>query len=263
MNLNETYDHIEALLDLEEKMYISAALPNITVPLDLTAREERRKQIDAELLKLRTVMATLSRRFQRLPDLPPMYLVEWTQAVLKFQNLAFVVLDTTGVDDDSDIIRVLVANREGHTLYDHLVKPGRQQWANTVYTGIAQEQVDVAPSLADLWPFIEAELFGRYVLAYNLSFIKAHLDENAEHYGLPKITLIGEDLQEKAGLYWSGSYYRPKLAAICKRIGHELPQPATAPDRVAGQRALLLKMSQGIIDMPQEASVAFNDEDIF
>ena len=102
------------------------------------------------------------------------------------------------------------------------------------------------------------------MLAYNLNFVANRLRENAEHSQLPGITLIGEDLQTKARDYW-GSYYQPKLTTICQRIGHQLPQPPTAPDRVAGQLALLKAMSQGITDVvvPVGAGVeeAFEPED--
>lgn len=252
-DLNETYAKIEHLLDLEEKMHVRLAIKT---------HEERREQIDQELKGLSTSIAQLTRRFHNLPDLPPMYLVEWASAVLKFPNLAFVVLDTTGVDDDSDIIRVLVADREGRSLFDHLVKPQRQQHANTFYTGIEKAQLDAAPLLSDLWPFIEADLAGHYVLAYNLNFVERRLEENAEHYDLPKITFIGEDLQDRARLYWTHNYYPPKLVDICQRIGHQLPQPSTAPDRAAGQHALLQAMSQGIINVPPQPEPE-EDEDIF
>jgi DNA polymerase III epsilon subunit-like protein len=238
LDLQAQYNLIVSLLEAEEK----------PTSATIAEREARRSQIDQELKTLSAAMTPLRSRFHALPRIPDAYLVEWAEAVLQFYNLAFVVLDTTGVDEDSDIIRVYVADREGRTLFDHLVKPQRQQWANSAYTGIAQEQLDSAPSLADVWPFIKAELAGRYLLAFNLPFINARLMESAEHYTLPPITLIGEDLQEKARTFW-GSYYSPKLADLCKRLGHELPHPATAADRVAGQYTLLRAMSLGITDV--------------
>jgi hypothetical protein len=254
MDLNETYAKIESLLDLEEKLKTGESIK---------AHEDRRKEIMQSLTPLSTSISRLTQRLHRLPDLPPAYLITWAQAVLKFANLAFVVLDTTGVDDNSDIIRVFIANRAGRCDFDYLVRPQRQQYANTTYTGIAQEELDTFPSLSDIWPVIQSALAGRYVLAYNLPFVKARLDDNADHYGLPKITIIGEDLQEQARLYWTTRYYPPKLVDICHRIGHQLPRPATAPDRVAGHVALLTAMSQGIINVSQPEPESEEDEGIF
>jgi hypothetical protein len=249
MNLNETYGRIEDMLEDEEHAKES-----------IQARQARREEIQKEIRVFSGHITKLNNRFQRLPELPPVYLVEWAQAVLTFANLAFVVLDTTSVDDDADIIRVLIADRGGLVMFDKLVRPQRNQWANTVYTGIAQEQVDAAPSLQALWPQIRVALEGRYVLAYNLSFVVSRLDENATHYGLSGITLIGECLQNKARDYWS-TYYPPKLVGLCERIGLTLPSPA-APDRVQGQLALLKAMSQGIMDVaPEEASPLGDLED--
>jgi hypothetical protein len=240
-NLNETYSHIIRLLEAEEKPTAAT----------IAEREARRAQIDQEMKTLSMALAPLRSRFHALPSIPDAYLVEWAEAVLQFYNLAFVVLDTTGVDEDSDIIRVLVADREGRTLFDHLIKPQRQQWANSIYTGIAQEQLDTAPALQDVWPFLHAELSGRYLLAFNLPFVNARLMESAEHYKLPPITLIGEDLQSRARSFWS-SHYSPKLTDLCKRLGNALPTPATAPDRVVGQYTVLRAMSLGITDVHVE-----------
>ena len=239
LDLQAQYNHIVGLLETEEK----------PTSATIAEREARRSQIDQELKTLAAAITPLRSRFHALPTIPDAYLVSWAEAVLLMPNLAFVVLDTTGVDEDSDIIRVFAADREGHTLFDHLVKPTRQQWANSIYTGIAQEQLDTALQFDDIWSLLQTELSGRYILAFNLAFVNARLMENAEHYKLPPITLIGEDLQEKARTFW-GSYYSPKLADLCKRIGHELPQPPTAPDRVAGQYTLLRAMSLGITDVP-------------
>jgi hypothetical protein len=251
MNLNETYEKINDLIDVELQTAVATE--------SISTRQTRRDEIGKEISALRSQIATLNNRYQALPDLPPVYLVEWAKAVLQLVNLTFVVLDTTGVEDDSDIIRIYVVNREGKTVLDQLVMPERQHSANTLYTGISEEKLFLAYRLPEVWPRVHDVLRGRYVLSYNLNFVVNRLRENAEHYQLPGITLIGECLQNKARDYW-GTYYPPKLTAICERIGHQLPQPATAPDRVAGQLALLRAMSQGITDVAPVAVGAAVEE---
>ena len=241
MDLNATYGHIEDLIEIE--------LQTAVATQSIQTRQARREEIRTGLSTLTYQITTLSNRFRELPGLPPAHLIEWAKAVLQLPNLAFLVLDTTGVDDDSDIIRVYAADWIGRKLFDCVVKPGRYQYANTEYTGLTGEQIDAAPTLTETWAYVQAALTGRYVLSYNLQFVKDRLQENAEHYELPGFALIGECLQEKARSYF-GEYYPPKLVKLCQRIGHTLPQPATAPDRVAGQLAILRAMSQGITDVP-------------
>jgi hypothetical protein len=252
MNLNETYGKIEDMLEDEEHAKES-----------IQARQSRREDIQKEIRVLSGHITKLNNRFQRLPELPPTYIVEWAGAVLQMPNLAFVVLDTTSVDDDADIIRVFIAGSFGQVLFDQVVHPLRYLNANSAYTGLTAEQLIDAHPLDEYWTHIRSVLAGRYVLAYNLTFVRNRLDENAGHYGLPSIYLIGEDLQDKARNYWS-TYYSPKLTGICERIGLTLPTPATAPDRVGGQLALLRAMSQGIMDVapaPEEADPLGDLED--
>lgn len=254
IDLNATYQKIEDLLAIELQTAVATE--------SIATREKRREEIRKEIRNLSSQITTLNNRFLALPDLPPAHLIEWAKAVLQLPNLAFLVLDTTGVEDDSDIIRVYAADWLGQKIFDCMVRPQRYQWANTAYTGLTQAQVDVAPELIEVWTFVQAALTGRYVLSYNLQFVRSRLTENAEYYDLPPFALIGDDLQEKARSYW-GEYYPPKLAKICQRIGHTLPQPATAPDRVAGQLALLKAMSQGITDVAVPVGVGAAEEAVF
>lgn len=252
MNLNATYQKIEDLLAVELQTAVATE--------SISTRQARRTEIGNEIANLSREITTLNNRFRMLPELPPVHLIDWARAVTSLPNLAFLVLDTTGVDDDSDIIRVYAADWTGQKLFDCLVKPGRYYHANTFYTGITQEQIDAAPTLTEVWTFVQAALTGRYVLSYNLQFVRSRLTENATHYGLPGFALIGECLQEKARSYW-GEYYPPKLVKLCQRIGHTLPTPATAPDRVAGQLALLKAMAAGITDVAVPVGVGAAVED--
>ena len=133
MNLNEIYGHIEDLLEIE--------LQTAVATQSIQTRQARREEISEGIHTLTSQVTTLVNRLRALPDLPPVHLVEWAKAVLQLPNLTFLVLDTTGVDDDSDIIRVYVVNREGKTVLDQLVMPERQHTANTPYTGISEEKL--------------------------------------------------------------------------------------------------------------------------
>jgi DNA polymerase III epsilon subunit-like protein len=203
-------------------------------------------------------------RYHRLVKLPDLEHVEWANAVLHFPNLAFCVIDSTGIRAESDIIRVLLTDVQGNPLFDRIIRPQRQPGqANTFYTGITHEQISNAPVLAEIWDELRAALVGKYLLAYNWKFLGERLRENALCHDLPPLYLVGECLMNRAA-----SYYRTstalKLADLCGRLGQTLPQPATALERATGQRAFLHAMAQGIttVHFPQALSHNLEDDDL-
>ena len=242
MSLDTRYELIDSLLMIEEA-------PAPQGPRNLETQAERRRFIQRELGTLRGTLNQLYSRYQNLDPLPPLELIGWAQAVLSFENLVVLVLDTTGLSGDADIIRVLIANRE-RPLFDQIISSDRQHHPNTLHTGITQEQFDAAPTLMQVWPRLQDTLTGKYVLSYNLDWVETRLQENAHHYGLTPLTIIGVDLAEKARLYW-GMGYLPKRVDLCRQLGHPLPQPSTAMARVMGDLDILHAMSQGITGAPQ------------
>ena len=236
------YQHTLDLLAQEEQ-----AGP-ITNRDALVASIARRHQIEAECNTVQIEASRLFHRLQRLPVLPNQEIMAWASHILAFPNLRFLVIDTTGVDDHADIIRLVVMDREGFAMFDHLVTPERHDFeaANTRYTGIEPIDLEMySRPLSALWHNFSEAVRGHYVLCFNSEFVQNHLNESASHYGLESILLIGDDLQEQARRFFPGSGYSPKLADVCKRIGHELPIPATAVDRTQGQLAVLRAMSEG------------------
>ncbi len=213
---------------------------------ELAQRHATRAALHAELNALHQSVNAFSSRYHHLTKLPELRHVEWANALLQFPNLVFFVIDSTGVHDESDITRVYLTDATGAPVFDRLIRPQRQRGhANTFYTGIADVQLHNAPVLADIWSELQSALAGRYVLAYNWEFLAERLQENAGHYHLAPLYPVGECLMNRASNYYSTATAL-KLAEVCRRIGHHLPQPATAPDRASGQLAFLQAMAQGI-----------------
>lgn len=236
-------DALESLVKLEEE-----AGP-VRGRADLEVRLARRVSVREVLVPLKKRVQLLETRTRVLYPLPSrLDEVEWAERMLA-APLAILVLETTGTRNDSDVIRLVVADAAGGTLFDQIVRPGRQVGqANTAYTGISPEQVLVAPVLSDIWEHFRAQLASRTVLAYGLNFVLNRLNENARYYGLPLLQVRGECLLERGKLYYS-SDSPLRLQEVCRKIGHTLPNPATALDRVPGQLAFLRAMSQGIMDV--------------
>jgi hypothetical protein len=168
---------------------------------------------------------------------------QWARAALQFPNMAVCVIDTTGIRNDADILRVFVHTVTGE-IYDQLFWSERHDTSNEQYTGIPEQAAKAAPALAEKWEHLKDVLISHYLIAYNLDFVQASLNENAEHYGLEMFHLIGDCLQHAAVEYFRETY-NLKLAHACQRIGHILPLKPVAQDRAQAILALLRAMAAG------------------
>jgi hypothetical protein len=170
----------------------------------------------------------------------------WAQAALVFPTTAVVVIDTTGITKDADILRVYVATEQG-PIYDQLFWSERHRISNERFTGIPEDILLEQPVLPEEWEHLRATLSSHYILSYNLDFVLERLNENAAHYHCEPFHLIGDDVQEIAVKYFQ-SGYNLKLVDACAKIGHSMPTPAMAPDRARGIFALLRAMAAGAWD---------------
>jgi DNA polymerase III epsilon subunit-like protein len=230
----------------------------VTNQAELLERHRSRKELGDALHCLQQTVTTLTSRYRRLARLPGLEQVARANALLRLPNLLFCVIDTTGLHPDSDVLRVVLLNREGTVVFDRIVCPQRQpSQANTFYTGIAREQVLAAAKLSAIWEDLQRALEGHYVLAYNWEFVVERLRENATHYDLDPLHFLGECLMSRAATYY-GTSGTLKLVDLCGRIGHALPPCPTAPERALGQLALLHAMAEGRTVAP--AMYAAEDE---
>lgn len=254
VDLNTIAQNLHTLLEQEK----AASHSNLA---ELRERKERRQQIYALRDELNDVVGEATNGISNLPQLPRTEFIEWANAALEMP-LVFLVLDTVGLDHDADIIRVVI-HHCGSALcprWDSVIKPERRPGhANTTYTGLTKDDLEAAPTLREVWESIRETLKGKYVLSFGLDFVKARLAENASHYGLEPITLIGRCFQDRVTNYLGTGGYSMKLTSACHRIGHPISEHPTAPERAAAQLALLKAMSQGITNVPAPATVAASD----
>jgi DNA polymerase III epsilon subunit-like protein len=255
-DLNQTVETINHLLEIEH-------IATIKSRADLEARKTRRKELGALLCEIETAHNQLIRQVRKLPALPGEEFMDWAEAVLSMPNLAIVVLDTTSLNENADIIRVHAIDGRGESLLDVVVQPKREKTPNTAYTGISQEELDRAPMLKEIWYHIHFTLRGRFFVSFNLDFIETRLDNNIKHYGLQRLPFIGDCLMYKSKSYFNVSYGGLKLPEACLRIGKQLPtNPPLAADRALGCLNLLLAMSQGVTSAPTVAPPITVDTDL-
>src|SRR6266702_562464 len=210
---------VEDVLSGEE---IAEPVHNLT---ELANRRARRSALEQALANLEASLAHLRDRWRNLTPLPDGESIRWAQAVRQLPNLAFLELDTDGLSDDADLLRVVLLGKDGSTLYAQTIQPRRPISEKiTALTAVGPKEVEHVPA-----------------------FDRDKLRQNAERFGIEPVALIGECLMQRCQQYFHQSSY-PKLADLCRRIGSPLPEhpQQNAWDRARGQIHLVEAMSQGI-----------------
>jgi len=110
---------------------------------------------------------------------------EWARDLLAGE---FVILDTetTGFEEDDEIIQIGIIDHTGATVFESLVKPTKPI-TNSQYHGITDETVKDAPSFAAAYPAIRAALEHKRVIAYNAEYDWRMLRQAWERHGLAPI----------------------------------------------------------------------------
>ena len=101
----------------------------------------------------------------------------------------FLDTETTGLDEQAEIVELAVVDSNGDVLIDTLIKPcfSIPQVVTDLH-GITNKMVKNAPDWHDIHPQISSLLCGRNVIAYNASFDARMLDQTCLHYRLPFIS---------------------------------------------------------------------------
>ncbi|GHO72850.1 hypothetical protein KSD_06210 [Ktedonobacter sp. SOSP1-85] len=214
---------------------------------DLQERVQHRAQMYEDVQYIEEQVQMLQRMLHSMPSLPPEPEVLWANAVLALPNLTLLEIDTTGLSEDAEIVRVTLLDRTGTIIDDILIKPKDPLTPRlSEINGIRNEDLEHAPSIREAWSRIEQCLQGRYIVSFAQNFDRDKLSEAAHRDQLPRINFIGEDLQMHLGHFLGNSYI--KLADACARVGHPLPERPhqTGVDRAKGQLHVLQAMANAV-----------------
>lgn len=180
-------------------------------------------------------------------DIPKIQYIYWAQEILSLPDLAFLEIDTTGLKEDDEIVRILLVNRHGESLLDVLLcsdVPLTDEVSRI--NGITNYDLEFAPSIIEAWNDITAAFTGKHILSFNLEFDQRMLVAAANHYQLEMFPFDSDCLMLKAMKY-CGSFSYPKLSTLCAYIDYPLPKypHQTALHRARGQIAILEAISYG------------------
>jgi hypothetical protein len=247
-------DMINSLLQQEHKA------GRVNSLLEIADSQRRRKRLEHYWQLIQTELASIDQQISKLPALPPEEHILWAQSVLAMRDLAFMELDTTGLEAEDEIIRFTLIDPSLTTIDDFLIQPTNRRLSERAshVNGIQVAQLErEGIALVEVWERIRAALSGRYVVSYNQGWDVQQLKTAIARHALEPVMVIGDDLQRHTFQYYHREY-NLTLASLCERIGHPLPEYPyqTSLDRAQGQVHVMTAMAGAVTDVrPVKAAV--------
>jgi hypothetical protein len=252
-----TYQQVKSLDQLVEAIKSTLAQEQIVGPINslsaLQGSQARRATIDRSWQTIQSELQPIQQAIKALPALPDTEQIHWAQSVLALRNLAFMEIDTTGLQSEDELIRFTLVDKRGQTIEDCLIKPASRVLTSSVsaINGITPEQLEQEGlELPTTWKHIQLAVKGRYIISYGQDWDLKVLAQAAARHMLERLMIIGDDLQRHCTQYYQREYYL-KLAALCERMNSPLPEPPgqTALDRAKGQLAVLSGIASSVTDL--------------
>jgi len=176
----------------------------------------------------------------------------------------FVVLDTetTGLNEDDEVVQVAVVGKTGRVLLECLLKPRKliPPGASAVH-GIRDEDVEGAVDIYDLLPVLHSILQEKQVLIYNADYDLRLIRQSLRMRGLDGLVGQGRAwcvMEEFARYYgeWNeyhGNYKWQKLARACQYFN--LPVDGAHGAAAAARMTLRVveRMAQALTSQEREA----------
>jgi DNA polymerase-3 subunit epsilon len=151
---------------------------------------------------------------------------EWARDLLQKEFVIFD-LETTGFEDDDEIVQVAVIDQDGKPLLDTLVHPSKPI-PNSDYHGITDDMVSDAPDFLAAYDQIKAALDGKVVIAFNYEYDSRMLQQDCERYGLepillPVLNLLAHCAMKQFARYngqWNAKYNDYKFKGLEDALFH-------------------------------------------
>jgi DNA polymerase-3 subunit epsilon len=122
-----------------------------------------------------------------MPRLTPnqQRVIEIARTIIK-QNPVYLDTETTGLDQNAEIVQIAVVDDAGGILLDEFVRPSRPIPPEVIpLHGITDEMVAGAKSWPSLWPTVRGFILGRTIGIYNAEFDVRMMRQSLERYRLP------------------------------------------------------------------------------
>ena len=245
ISLDQTLEKLRGVLSAELEQ------PRVNGLTEIVGHKLRRTAIKQYMADIDAGLDSIRRALTGLPSLPDEREIQWAQAIMAMEahdSVRFLEIDTTGLTDQDEIVRVTLMDITGTLQDDLFFKPSRPLSAEaSAANGLTDEMLHYAPDIQDMWEIIRARIYGHYILSFSQAFDIKKLNEAAARHHLAPIVIVGDDLQRHVTQYYNREYYLT-LADVCERIGHPL-ESNSAVDRATGQYHIVRAMAEGITDV--------------
>jgi len=148
----------------------------------------------------------------------------WAKSIIERQDILLLDTETTGLDDDSEVIDIALIDLAGNTLLDTLVQCQVEEvpaGARAVH-GINKAKLAQAPDFPKVWKQLEALIQTHELVIYNAEFDTRIVGQTANRYNIrPGITThclmtkFSTFIGEPAPYYEDGYKYQ-SLATACR-----------------------------------------------
>ena len=144
----------------------------------------------------------------------------------------FVILDTetTGLDEDAEIVEIAIIDNHGNVLFNSYIKPSQPIDENSVAVGIhgiTNATVANAPTWREAYPKILPILLSKAVVIYNAQYDTRLINQTNAKYGLGNVHLNAHCAMLKYAEfygeenYYSGGYRWQSLAKAMQQTGNQ------------------------------------------
>ena len=134
----------------------------------------------------------------------------------------FLDTETTGLNEEDQVVEIAVLNAEGEMLYHSLVRPTVQvSDGATAVHGITEAELASAPAWPEIYPTIKQLIAGRIVVAHNVSFDARLIQQTCRAHNLPDISYESRCTMSLLTALNNGRW--PRLSRAVELAGVEFP----------------------------------------
>lgn len=167
------------------------------------------------------------------------------------QRPVYLDTETTGLDQNAEIIEIGLIGPDGEVLFESYVRPSLRIPPDAFRLhGISNEIVEKALAWPSVWPSVREHLINRPVGIYNAEFDLRLMRQSMERYRLPwRENILAFDIlqlySEYRGVWdpYKKSYRFFKLEEAGRQLGISLPNAHRAVEDARLARAVLHRLA--------------------
>jgi DNA polymerase-3 subunit epsilon len=164
-------------------------------------------------------------------------------------NCHILVAETTGLDDQAEIVEISIIDQQGQVVLDTLVKPQKPipDYATATH-GITNDMVATAPSWTEIHDEVYRIIGSKPLVIYNADDNMRLMAQTAAQYGLQPVVAKAEvHCAMLTYAEFNGDWNEYKGAYRCQRLTNAAQQRGVVIEGTAHRALADVKMTLGVI----------------